>query len=346
MTDEIMKKINEAEMAFYLEVKNKLDIDINPGSSQSSTEPNGRSNFKFKIPDQMEELNGTKYYCSETKLLHFTSLEALLSIINDSSIRMYNLWNSSDEKEYSHAAEIFDRIYEIIGQNGETRIKLAKSHSFISSFTSSENYLSSYHWENYGNHYKGVAIEFEINPDYKAWYRFILSKTIYDKRNDFDALFKAWHNFQTQIATPNNCTYDIEMNWLLSLYKNQIYSSEQERRLYLFSDRSHANYPSHFAKHTYSALKTESSTLDIKYFKLPLCNDVWEYEQFKIGEKEDKFWDAIPKIRISKIYIGPDLQTDNWEQLKYLIRTSIKEKSGRRLNPEDIIRVKLSLSLV
>jgi len=346
MDDEKLSQIAEYELLFYHEVKNKLDIEINPGSSISSSEPNGLSNFKFRIPEQMELLKETKYFCPETKLLHFTSLEALLSIINDSSIRMYNLWNSSDEQEYTHAAEIFDRIYEIIGQKGETRIKLAKSHSFISSFTSSENYLSPYHWENYGNNNKGVAIEFEINPDYKAWYRFILSKTIYGKRNDFDALFKAWHNFQSQVAIPNNCTYDIDMDWLLSLYKNKIYSSEQERRLYLFSDRYHANYPSHFAKYTYSALKTKSPTLDIKYFKLPLCNDAWEYEQFKIGEKEDKFWDAIPKIRISKIYIGPDLQTDNWEQLKYIIITSIKEKTGRRLNPEDIIRVNQSLSLV
>jgi len=30
MTDEIMKRICEAEKAFYQEVKNKLDIDINP----------------------------------------------------------------------------------------------------------------------------------------------------------------------------------------------------------------------------------------------------------------------------------------------------------------------------
>jgi len=345
MVDERLRQIYEAELLFYHEVKNKLDIDINPGSSISSSEPNGSSNFKFRIPEQMELLKETKYFCPETKLLHFTSIEALSSIINDSSIRMYNLWNSSDEQEYTHAAEIFDRIYEIIGQKGETRIKLAKTHSFISSFTSSENYLSSYHWENYGNRNKGVAIEFEINPDYKTWYKFILSKTIYDKRNDFDDLFKAWHNFQTQVAILNNCTFDIEMNWLLSLYKDQVYSWEQEIRLYLYSDGHHATFPGHFAKYTYSALKTNSSTLNIKYFKLPLCNDSWNYEHFQIGENENLFWDAIPKIRISKIYIGPDLQVDNWEKFKSLIKNSIKEKTGRRITTNDIKKVNLNLSV-
>ena len=337
-------KMDRDEYLFFREIKNKLDLNINPGSSINY--PDGSSKYIFRLPEQMELLKETKYFCPETKLLHFTSLEALFSIINDSSVRMYNLWNSSDEQEYTHAAEIFDRIYEIIGQKGETRIKLAKTHLFISSFTNSENYLSSFHWKNYGNNYKGVAIEFEMNPDYKAWSRFILSKTFYDKRNDFDALYKAWHNFQTRIATPNNCTYDIDMDWLLSLYKNQTYSSEQEIRLYLYSDGHHASYPGHFAKYTFSTIKSNSLNLDIKYFKLPLCNDSWDYEQFKIGEYENQFWETTPKIRISKIYIGPDLQTDNWEQLKYLIRTSIKEKTGRRLNPEDIIRVKLSLSLV
>ena len=125
-------KMDRDEYLFFREIKNKLDLNINPGSSINY--PDGSSKYIFRLPEQMELLKETKYFCPETKLLHFTSLEASLSIINDSSIRMYNLWNSSDEQEYTHAAEIFDRIYEIIGQKGETRIKLAKSHSFIHFF--------------------------------------------------------------------------------------------------------------------------------------------------------------------------------------------------------------------
>jgi len=337
--DERSMKMERDEHLFFREIKNKLDLNINPGSAINY--PDRSSKYIFRLPEQMELLKGTKYFCPETKLLHFTSLKALLSIINDSSIRMYNLWNSSDEKEYAYASEIFDRIYEIIGQKGETRIKIAKTYSFISSFTSSDNYLSHYHWANYGNNNKGVAIEFEINPEYQTWYKFILSKTFYDKRNDFDALFTAWHNFQSQVAIPNNCTYDIDMNWLLSLYKDQTYSPEQERRLYLYSDGHHATFPGHFAKYTYSELKTQSSTLDIKYFKLPLCNDSWEYEHFKIGQYEDKFWDAIPKIRISKIYIGPDAPIKDLEQLRYEMKSSVKEKTGKNIELKDIQKVNL-----
>jgi hypothetical protein len=341
MTDEIMKQISEAEMAFYREVKNKLDIDINPGSSQSSSAPNGWKNFKFKIPDQMEELNGTKYYCSETKLLHFTSLEALLSIINDSSIRMYNLWNSSDEQEYTHAAKIFDRIYEIIGQKGETRTRIAKTYSFISSFTRSENYLSPYHWTNYGNNNKGVAIEFEIKPEYKAWYKFILSKTFYNKLEDFDALFNTWHDFQTQIAIPNNSTFDIDLNWLLSLYKDKSFSDEDETRLYLYADGYHATFPKHFAKYTYSESKTESIISDIKYFKLPLCDDSWSFMNPLYHEDESEFWERIPRIRISKIYIGPNTPIKDLDQLRYEMKSSLKEKTGKNLEINDIQKVNL-----
>jgi len=340
--DERSMKMLRDEHLFFREIKNKLDLNINPGSSINY--PDGSSKYIFRLPEQMELLKGTKYYYSGTKLLHFTSFEALSSIINDSSIRMYNLWNSSDEKEYTHAAEIFDRIYEIIGQKGGTRIKIAKTYSFISSFTSAENYQSPYHWANYGNNNKGVAIEFEINPEYKTWYKFILSKIFYNKLEDFDALFNAWHDFQSQIATPNKSTYDIDLNWLLSLYKDKPFSDEDETRLYLYADGYHATFPMHFAKYTYSALKTESLKPDIKYFKLPLCNDSWSFINPLYHEDEFEFWKRIPKIRISKIYIGPDLQTGNWEQFKSIIKTLIKEKTGRSLNTDDITRVNLSLS--
>jgi hypothetical protein len=205
--------------------------------------------------------------------------------------------------------------------------------------------LSHYHWENYGNNYKGVAIEFEINPEYQMWYKFILSKTHYNKLQDFDELFKAWKDFQLKIATPSNSTFDIDLNWLLSLYKDKSFSEEDEIRLYLYSDGRHATYPSRFAEYTYPTIKKNSASLDIKYFKLPLCNDSWNYEYFQIGENEDKFWEAIPKIRISKIYIGPDVQTGNLEKFNSFIRNSIKEKTGRQILAKDIKKVQLSLSI-
>lgn len=328
-------KIPNDEHLFFNVLRDTLDIPIYPGSAEIS--PNDFGKYLFRLPDKMEQLRGTKYFCSETKLLHFTSLEALFSIINDSSIRMYNLWNSNDEKEYSHAGEIFNHIYAIIGQKAETRIRLAKTYSFISSFTSSNNYLSQYHWENYGNNYKGVAIEFEINPEYQMWYKFILSKTHYDKLQDFDALFKAWHDFQLKIAIPNNSIFDIDLNWLLSFYKDKSFSEEDEIRLYLYSDGYHATFPLHFAKYTFSALKNNSRNQDIKYFRLPLCNDSWEYEHFQIGENEDKFWEAIPKIRISKIYLGADSPNENIEHLK----SFVKEKTGKNIEIKDIQKIKL-----
>lgn len=344
MTNERQRQIDEVEHRFYREVYKKLDIDINPGSSISSSEPNGWSNFKFRLPDQMDLLKSTKYYSPETKLLHFTSIEALLSIINDSSIRLYNLWNSNDEQEYELAAKIFDQIYEIIDLNGEGKIKLAKTYSFISSFTRSENYLSTYHWRNFGNDFKGVAIEFEVNPDYKSWYKFILSRTFYDKLADFDALFNAWRDFQ--LSTPRNKKFDIEMNWLLSLYKDKSFLSEDEIRLYLYSDGHKDLYPIFFEKYTNSTLKTGSSNLGIKYFRLPLCNDFWNFNNPCYKEEEVDFWKRIPKLRISKIYFGPNLLIEDWKAFNSLVRKSIMEKTGRKLNPKDLQQVKIEGQLV
>ncbi len=344
MTDVRLNQILQAQQKFQTAVKNTLDIPITPGSSQHDSELDGFSNFNFKIAEKMTDLKGTKYYCTETKLLHFTSLEVLFSIISESAIRMYNLWNSSDPNEYILAGKIFDQINTLNGKNIEHETNKTKSFSFITSFTDASNYNSPFHWKNYGNNYQGVAIEFELNPEYESWYKFILSKTFYNDLKDFDQLSIAREKFQHTTGKVSNSTFDILMPWLLSLYKETAYQDEKETRLYLYSDGHKGTFPGHFKKYTYSAPKTANAELNIQYFKLPLCNAKWEFVNPMYNKNEIEFWKRIPKLRISRIYFGPDFRVKNWKRFCSQISKYISEKTEQHMKSEHLKRVSMKLS--
>jgi hypothetical protein len=327
MTDKTHSQIIQLENKFLQAVKDTLDLQIRLGSSQHANDLSW-NNFQFRIPTHFEALKDTKYYCNETKLLHFTSLEILFSIINESSIRMYNLLNCKDPSEYVLAGEIFNEIHGI--EKDLQNFNSIKSMLFVTSLTDEKNKFSSYHWEHYGHNYKGVAIEFEIKPEYQLWNKFILSRTFYEKLSDFDELFNAWK--EIQIKSPN-CTYDIKMNWLLSLYKDKMYTDEQEIRLLVNS----FHFPNaYFSKFCYSSVKSEEPELDIKYFKLPLYDEYWNLKNVINKDIEKEFLEMVPKLKISRIYIGSDLNIKNWRKFESRLRLFVYNKTGNNLGENDI----------
>jgi hypothetical protein len=329
MNDQQLKPINQLEDEFKMAVKNTLDLPIKPGASQHGSDFSWHK-FKFRIPNQMKELKDTRYYCKESHLLHFTSLEALYSIINESSIRMYNLLNSKDTKEYQYAGEIFKYLPR---KDYSDDFKTTKKESFISSFTKKDNIASSFHWKEYGRNYKGVAIEFEVNQNCELWKDFILSNVIYGNLSDFAMLRESWMKIQKASI---NCQYTIEMDWLLSLYKKKLKRFVKEEEIRLFRIPVFNTF---LESSIYSSIKSSSPELEIKYLKLPLCDRNWNLHNDKIEYNQEEQWKSVPKLRIARIYIGPDLHFDNWGKFESVLRHYINEKTGWRLEFGDIQRI-------
>ena len=134
---------------------------------------NGKTTFGFCSNDLF---TGTKFQFDFTnkKLLHFTSLNSLKSILESQSLRFSNFNSFKDEKELLLAA---DEIFQI----SDLESKKAKRGLFALSLTELEeddvkgNY--NYHWKNYGNNYKGVALELEIHHQWRVYYYFYWCNT-------------------------------------------------------------------------------------------------------------------------------------------------------------------------
>ena len=63
------------------------------------------SHFHVNLSDRNVDFVDTPYFYKDSKkFIHWTSVQNLMSIINNREIRFYNLHNSSDSEEFSYAA--------------------------------------------------------------------------------------------------------------------------------------------------------------------------------------------------------------------------------------------------
>lgn len=262
-----------------------------------------------RIPDKNIKLQGTRYYFEEKKVIHFTSINALYSIINDGAIRLYNLHNSNDDSEYSFAANQLREIYKLQGFEEEEinkYIKTIKEYSFILSLTSPNELKNRKFWDKYGHNGKGVAIEFEIVNDLNELECFYYSKVHYDNIKEFELLRERWKKLQLKNS---HIRYNINLNQLLCLHKSKGWSEEKEIRLLtLYPEVFHIEP---FKERIYSDFKFDKADKPIKYFKLPLCDKKGKFIEKELNSRLEYFWEKIPKLRISNIYFSSDCPISN-----------------------------------
>jgi len=314
----------QIEKSFGIKIQNLLTT-----ASSFLYEP---IDFDARFPKNNVVLKGTTYYYDKsTKLIHFTSLPKLLSIINEGSLRMYNLHNSNDSKEYSFAAELFNKIYRAQGLPEDwiiNEILFRKENSFITSCTATDNLNIPIFWEKYADNKQGVAIEFEVLNSLDYWEGFYLSNVHYDSLYEFENLLSEWTKLQIQ---NQNNFYRIKMDQILSLHKSKDWSHEKEVRLLTFSHSINESLSKILIFN--DAKFCSPINVNVKYFKLPLCDDNNCFINSNYYVVSDHLWNTFPKLKISDIFFGPDFQTDNdFYQFQIDLRNYIFQKMHCWLN--------------
>ena len=88
------QQIQQFEVEYKESIEKVLNISFNI-STLASPKLDDWIDIKLKINDYNHFLKSTEYYEKPEKLYHFTNLRVLYSILNERSIRMYNLNNSN-----------------------------------------------------------------------------------------------------------------------------------------------------------------------------------------------------------------------------------------------------------
>lgn len=279
---------------------------INPRSGYSG------SNFDTEISIKNKDFINTPFFYNwNLKFVHFTNLFNLISILNSKSFRFYNLIHSEDEEEFNYAANI-------LGLKKETQEYL-KEYYYSFSFCDANELYNKYMWEEYGNKFKGVALEFKVINKPIDWVNYHVSEIFYD-------LPKSLEDFKNDIDLLKHkypgASFDYDMNRIIGFFKKSQFRNEKEIRIATyFPFKSNSK----IIKHTFPDFKINGKRNRISnYFQLPLYvnnKSVFLQEEdeklIRLSKFNDEFYGTNPKLKITNIYFGEKCGLDDNELIKF-----------------------------
>ncbi len=254
---------------------------------------------------------------NSVQLIHYTSLQNLFNIINDSSIRMYDLNYSEDTEEYTFANRII--------KDYTLKKDIYKSSIFYTSFcdySKNTSFLQHKMMEKYGDNGNGVGIVFSIDKNnIYDWYNIHLSKVYYDeeaiekqlaefieRHNDFH------HRYDFIVGSISKVILK-----MLAFHKTKTWEDENEVRL-LYFDTYSGKDQRRLLYHTVNREKRPSC-----FYKFRLHTE--DYIQ-EISEQFMSRPDLIPlihqmqpKLRIEKVILEPNIGYVNFSNIYSVIRT-------------------------
>lgn len=269
----------------------------------------------------------------ELTFIHYTSIDKLLSILNEGKIRLYDLNNMTDPTELHYG---FNELNQTI--NFE-RIKILKSHLFSFSFCRYQETKTSEDfdlWRLYGSDGNGVGIVFTIEKEnLNNWFHFLLSDIQYgpeklDIFKDFtkrDRDFKKKHNELIQLFQTDELLIQ-----LAALHKNDIYKTEKEVRL-VYKDLRINSYEVDFKRvqDIYESMNSYGDAVNyicLDIFSKKLTENIkksYESKNDKLIEEANFLNINTPKIKIKKIVTGYRIKDKKLINLQNTIN-SISEK--------------------
>jgi hypothetical protein len=212
----------------YIKEVIKPSLGISPGLSNETLIPSSWQSDYINT-EYFKSLGGIK------KIIQFTSLRNLFSIINEGSLRLYNLNNPEDINEYISGANI---IFE-----SQNKYKFIKDDLFYASFCKEEDIYDPILWKQYADDGKGICIVYEIanSANIDEWEHYQIGKVLYDAKSLI--YFKSLHD--AFIKKNNNIDNDNifpVLKTIFCFYKRMKYSYEKEVRIIGFNSSNSDNF--------------------------------------------------------------------------------------------------------
>lgn len=282
-----------------------------PNECISSNGSFGR-NFNARLSEMNSAFHNTEYfYSGERKFVHWTSVQNLMSIINNREFRMYNLQKSSDENEFKFAANQLTMSENIIDHT--------KNYIYTLSFCEITEINNQKLWLEYGQDYSGIAIEFEIENNPMNWKNIMLSRCYYEIPKKFVKLFedlsilkKKWNGVDT----------NIDLGRLIAFYKHPDFKDELEVRLSTYFPYN--NIEAYWKNCNTEFIFDNERPRITDYFGLKLWvdnnspfmqSDRKEYDRKLLID--DDYYIKHPKIIIRNIMFGENCGISNKEYIKF-----------------------------
>lgn len=305
---ELDKEISDF-LQFVIELFPYFEFGSFHGSSVNGV--NAAGNLEFSIRQKC--LNNTIY--TETiprEFLHFTSIDALCSIMNENTLRLYNIEYKNDSNEFTH---IFKKNKIDIQQEEISNFRTSL-HTLSLCKNSIDNLSNSTLWKRYGKKGKGVAIVLELlNED---WDFFILGQVFYRNNKLIKQQFLRTIDYiQRNKNKFNQSRMPILLGILGILYKKNYWLFENEFRLISFLDYEKDSL----------FIKEDDHTLGIDYIKFVANKGkIKSYVELYLDNKiqvlaekiNEKPLNIFPRFKIKSIVLGDKVSDEDYGNLKIL----------------------------
>lgn len=259
------------------------------------------------LPEENAKLKDTKFFNREKDFIHFTSVDAVFSILENKHLRMYNLPNMDDKYELNYALKALSFADgDDVGKTKEGIyvLSMCSSDVILTEEPKKKKHLL---WKLHGKDGHGVVIRLKIENDVAKWYNYYLTECFYSLE-PFESIARLHSKTQNELL-------DIK---IASFIKLPIYEFENETRLvfdynnsgWIGVSKEECLYPVVYPD------KLDKAS-NISYFQLPLYNffknDGSAYPIPPNGIRE-RF--EMPKISISEIIIGYRYNDDEFENMR------------------------------
>ena len=313
----------DEKLKLYLERLEKLipGIDLSSVSSMYSGEEATSGNIILsKLSNAFKRLLGLKL---NTHIIHYTSIETMLGVLNSESFRLYNCLNLNDPREIDFANQKFS-----IGLT-EEEIKNFKQNYFVGSFCEYDLKKKDDDfnlWRLYGNNGNGAALVFEIENLEDDWENFFMGKIFYNENNHIVKTFEEFIRFHKEFNEEHHL-FENTPNVLPIMglhFKDDIWKVENEFRLFTSCPFEYYTFQNEFRGNQNSYLSnTIEHTINrngdlVSYISLPLNkNKALQDLKSRLLDEQlaNDFFSSIPHLKLKKVVLGYNVSSDLFHKI-------------------------------
>lgn len=251
----------------------------------------------YCILPEIENFSQSQYYYKGKSLefVHFSTLDAVRAIVSSKVLRLYNLYNLNDPREYSFAGDL-------LPFNAENKVD-AKVNMFLLSMCKTDilrgpTQYEFNMWRLYGKNGDGIALhlDFSLNP-LSNWKDYYLSEVYYGSfsKTNLKELNKALIKFENEKPKMT-----IDLGQILAFHKSNLYKLEKEVRLLYDYRQKRVHGPTIYTNNQIKVspiikqdIERANSRKDIQFLELPIYHT--DFNQVSA---------QIPIPRIKEIILG------------------------------------------
>jgi hypothetical protein len=275
--------------------------------------------------EQNSRFKDTPYFeVQKTRFVHFTSLEALISICNEGFLRFSTLNHANDPKEVLFAASPFKKLQGFHVNEMEQLDVFSLSMSDLSKVNDLDL------WRFYGGNGNGVALHLSLLNQPENWESYHMSQIYYGDNPQLKKLQRYLKELESFKHFDKVYPY---LTPLYAFHKSKEYKSEKEYRLICYAPGGGSDFPN------YNSIWRDEWGVSLPIIKPSLTKHKKKGRYLmhpldNFFNSAHPFYKNAPRILLDSVTLGFNYSTDDMKEIESVVADIMWE--GNKLREESL----------